>query len=363
MDKPIETLLQLLAMTINGQSKEIAANVDWQAVLHLAQSQGVRSLVYEALERLKREAAGCHSFPDHKLLIQSYAQTLYLEKRYTKYLALAQEISDLWKRNGIKTIVFKGFAHSRYYPIPAHREFGDFDCYLIDSHGCAYKQGNDIARQIGLNVDDSWYKHSHIIYKALTVENHHFFTAVRRGGTDKLLHQYIVKTIGNGRTLEKLEGTDFYVLPVEAEGLFMLYHSLTHFLVEGINLRHFVDWACWIRINQDKIKWMEFYAKCKHFRLDGFVNVLNTIAVKYLGVELHDKTIFADSEYAWKTIESAICDDSSIYNRNKGRWYERFHVIGNAFKYSWKYRDVAHVSMFGYIWQFVYGFTCRREEN
>ena len=106
-----------------------------------------------------------------------------------------------------------------------------------------------------------------------------------------------------------------------------------------------------------------FYAKCKRFKLDGFVDVLNTIAVKYLGVELHDPTIFADSAYAERTIESALYDDTAIYNRSKGIWYERVHVIGNAFKHSWKYRDVAHYSMVGYVWQFVYGFLKKGEED
>lgn len=359
-------LLWLVRVALNGKvvDDSLPSNVNWLDVMRLSQTQGIRGLVYEALETIKKEVPDVTDFPDKELVIQSYVQTLYVEKRYAKQFTLAQEISDLWKRNGLKTIVFKGFAHSRYYPKPEHREFGDFDCYLLDSYGRnAYSQGNDIARKNGMNVDDSWYKHSHILYKTLTIENHQFFTSARRGGTDKLLHQYIVKAIGDGSKLDRLTGTDIYVLPVEAEGLFMLYHSLTHFLVEGINLRHFVDWACWIRANQDKIQWANFYADCKHFRLDGFVDVLNTIAVKYLGVELHDKAIFADSEFAEKTIASALYDDSAIYNRSKGRWYERIHVISNAFKYSWKYRDVAHVSMVGYIWQFVYGFIYRREEN
>ena len=212
-----------------------------------------------------------------------------------------------------------------------------------------------------MHVDDSWYKHSHISYKKLTIENHQFFTSARRGGTDKALHQYIVEAIGDGLDLERLRDTDIYVLPLKAEGLFLLYHSLTHFLVEGINLRHFVDWACWIKANQDKIAWKEFYTLCKRFRLDGFVDVMNTIAVKLLGVELHDKSIFVESKYAKRTIESALYDDSSIYNRSKGRWYERWRVISNAFRYSWKFRDVAHYSMIGYVWQFVYGFLRRKE--
>ena len=356
------TLLQLLRIVLNGRVCTIKDNVDWRNVLILAQKQGVRGLAYEALELLKQENAECDSFPDHITLMQWYAQTAFVEKMFVQHVALAKDVVGLWNQHGIKTIVFKGMAHSRYYPKPEHREFGDFDCYLIDAYGnCAYRQGNEIARKKGLTVDDGWYKHSHIAYKKLTIENHRFFTSVRHSVTDRALYQYIVEAIGDGSQLERLNGTDIYVLPIEAEGLFMLYHSLSHFLVEGIYLRHFVDWACWIKANQDKVEWTEFYSLCKRFRLDGFADVLNTIAVKNFGVELHDKSIFADSEFAERTIKSALYDNSSIFNRGKGQWYERLHVISNAFRYSWKYKDVAHYSMIGYVWQFVYGFLRRKE--
>lgn len=355
-------LLQLLSIAINRKCFILDDNVDWRNVLILAQKQGVRGLAFEALELLKQENAECGSFPDRTTLMQWYAQTAFVEKMFAQHVALAKDVVELWKHHGIKTVVFKGLAHSRYYPRAEHREFGDFDCYLIDAYGeCAYRQGNEVARKKGLMVDDGWYKHSHIAYKKLTIENHQYFTSARRGGTDLALHKYIVEAIGNGSKLERLDGTEIYVLPVEAEGLFMLYHSLTHFLVEGINLRHFVDWACWIKTNQNKLEWTEFYSLCQRFRLDGFADVLNTIATKYLGVELNDKRIFADSEFAERTIESALYDDTSIYNRGKGQWYQRLHVIGNAFRYSWKYRDVAHYSMIGYVWQFVYGFLRRNE--
>ena len=362
MDKSSKTLLRLLDIAINGNVKEIDDNVAWRNVLILAQKQGVRGLAYEALELLKQENEACTCFPDRTTLMQWYAQTAFVEKMFVQHVALAKDVVELWKQHGIKTAVFKGLAHSRYYPKPEHREFGDFDCYLIDAYGeRAYRQGNEVARKKSLLVDDGWYKHSHIAYKKLTLENHQYFTSARRGGTDLALHKYIVEAIGNGSKLERLDGTEIYVLPVEAEGLFMLYHSLTHFLVEGINLRHFVDWACWIKANQDKLEWSEFYSLCKRFRLDGFADVLNTIATKYFGVELNDKRIFADSKFAERTIESALYDDTSIYNRGKGQWYQRLHVIGNAFRYSWKFRDVAHYSMIGYVWQFVYGFLRRKE--
>lgn len=353
-------LLHLLAAAINGTEVKIRDGVDWSIIFNTAQRQGVGGLLLEALE----QAGVGEKKPAKDLLMKCFARTVMVERMYAKHLMLAKEATEVWKRQGIRTIVFKGLAHSRYYPKADHREFGDFDCFLLDMQGkSAYKQGNEVARRNGWSVDDGWYKHSHIAYKGLTIENHQFFTSARRGGTDMALHKYMVEAIGDGSELDKLEGTDIYVLPLEAEGLFMLYHSLTHFLVEGINLRHFVDWACWIMVNQGKMSWADFYELCKRFRLDGFVDVLNTISVKYLGVTMADKAIVANSPYAERTIMSALYDDSSIYNRSKGRWYERMHVIGNAFRYSWKYRDVAHYSMVGYVWQFVKGFIMRREEE
>lgn len=363
-DKGIEkNIISLIGIALGSRKAyDFSEYTDWEKILSLSQKQGVRGLVYEALETIKQNKGDVKAFPQRMQIMQCYAQTVHVERMYARHFVLAKGIVELWKQQGIKTIVFKGLAHSRYYPRPEHREFGDFDCYLIDADGnCAYRQGNEIAKKSGYAVDDSWYKHSHIAYKKLTIENHQYFTSARRGGTDLALHKYIVEAIGNGNQLERLDGTDIYVLPLMTEGLFMLYHSLTHFLVEGINLRHFVDWACWIKTNQDKVEWTEFYSLCQRFRLDGFADVLNTIAVKYLGVELNDNRIFADSEFAERTIESALYDDTSIYNRGKGQWYQRLHVIGNAFRYSWKYRDVAHYSMIGYVWQFVYGFLRRKE--
>ena len=364
MNTSAEALLQLSDIVINGRGQTIPDNADWQDVLALAKKQGIRALVYDAFDNLKKSGTDIKGFPENEQIIKFYTQTVLTENSHTRYFELAKHVSEMWKRHGIKTIVFKGLAHSRYYPKPTHRELGDFDCYLIGGKGnCAYEQGNDVARKNGLKVDDGWYKHSYIIYKALTIENHRFFTSARRGGTDMALHKFIIDAIGDGSRLGRLDGTDIYTLPIEAEGLFMLYHSLTHFLVEGIRLRHIVDWACWMKANQDKLQWKEFYEFCKRFRLDGFTDVLNTIAVEYLGLELHDKTIFADSRYAARTIESVLNDDTSIYNRGKGRWYERLHVIGNAFKHSWKFRHVAHYSTIGYVWRFVYGFLLRKERK
>lgn len=359
-----QALLRLLGGAIRCAEVTLAEPVDWSAVTQMAQAQGVSGVAFETVERMGMQQSARRLLPNRELLMQWYSQTLFIARQQTRHLSLAQEMATLWAEHGLRTIVFKGLAHSRYYPQPAHREFGDFDCFLLDSNGRpAYQKGNEVARKLGLAVEDGWYKHSHIIYKGLTIENHQYFTAARRGGADKLLNDYLLAAIGNGSKLKRLGDTPLYVLPVEAEGLFMLYHALTHFLVEGIRLRHIVDWACWMQANQGRIEWKAFYTQCQRFRLDGFVDVLNTIAAKQFGVPLHDPAIFADSPHAPRVIASALHDDTAIYSRSRGRWWERLHVVDNALHSQWKFRDVAHRSMLAYVGQFVLGFIKRGEGN
>ena len=211
----------------NSNAYDFPKYTDWEKIMLMSQKQGVRGLVYEALETIKQKNIDVKAFPQRLQIMQCYAQAVQVEKMYAKHMSLTKDIVALWKKHGIKTIVFKGIAHSRYYFRPEHREFGDFDCYLIDGQGrCAYKQGNEIARKNGLIVDDDWYKHSHIAYKQLTIENHRFFTSARRGGTDMALHKYMVELISDVCQLERIDGTDIYVLPLEAEGLFMVSTQL-----------------------------------------------------------------------------------------------------------------------------------------
>ena len=52
-DEVALALLRLLQIALNGSIPQKVGKVEWPQVMQLAQSQGVRALVYEALELLK----------------------------------------------------------------------------------------------------------------------------------------------------------------------------------------------------------------------------------------------------------------------------------------------------------------------
>lgn len=359
------SLLQYLiaGTSVNKVLFEDMSSSEWEELFQLTSDQGVMAITLEGIKNSDLK-------PNDMVLIKWFGYANIIENKYKQHLSLARELTDYWAQKGIRTMVFKGLALCQYYPNPAQREFGDFDCYLFNDKNDAFEAGNIAAKEIGASVDDSWYKHSKISYKELTVENHHFFTAARKGKTERRLNKQLVDILGDGSPLARLDNTNIFLPHVEFEGLFYLYHALNHFLVEGINLRHFCDWAFWLKANQSKINWNSFYAQCKEYKYERFVNVLNEIAIKYFGLKISNPEIIqklgetANIELlADRVIDNTLFVDSKIYNKGKSVWSQRLSVITNAFKYSWKYREVAQYSLISYLWSYVYGFIVRDEDD
>lgn len=73
-------MLLLLDIALNLRVQKIAEKVEWPQVMQLAKNQGVRALVYEALELLKQADEASDNFPDRMTVMQCYAQTAFVEK-------------------------------------------------------------------------------------------------------------------------------------------------------------------------------------------------------------------------------------------------------------------------------------------
>lgn len=97
-----------------------------EALFRLAARQGVLAVVYDAVSLLPKE-----NRPPRNLNLQWALSVENIENRYCMQLANGAELAGLWTAAGFRPVVLKGFAVSRYYPVPEHRECGDFDCFWV----------------------------------------------------------------------------------------------------------------------------------------------------------------------------------------------------------------------------------------
>lgn len=354
------TLLYLVRIAIG--TEEVGncnfEGVSWQAVYALARKQGVLAIAFDGLTKLfEHDKEFAKSFPQ-PLKLQWINAVFNIEQRYERQRVVCAELAEKWAEQGVKTLCMKGLAFSTFYPVSNHRECGDFDCYLYDD----YKKGNDIARALGAKVDDGWYKHSEIIYRKVMIENHRFIVAVRGGKKMKNLHT-LLDNIARTEERKQLFDTQIEMPSAMFNALFMSYHSLTHFLSEGIRLRHLLDWALFLKKEQNNLDWNRFYTLCGEFNMRAFVDCSTALAVKIFGIEIDNPQIVADSPYAERVLRSVIDDSMEVFSQNIGAWRKRMMLIRNLFASRWKYKAFASRGIFIHFIVLAWGFFTHPEEN
>ena len=338
------------------------ATVDWREVCILAKRQGVLAIVWDSIQKLTAEGRFTpDQLPNKSLKLQWALSAEHIEKRYRKQLALASELSEVYAIQGIGTVVLKGLAISRYYPTPEHRECGDLDCFLVKLDGsqpgyapiknsqgrpvACYDDGNYIAKSAGADVKIGFYKHSHITYKGLMVENHAFCTAVRGSRKKKEFERHL-QTLLTTQPLTPIGDSKLLSPCADFNALFLTVHSFQHFLTEGIKLRHVLDWALLIRAEQDNIDWQSFYMWCDKMHFTKFADALTAIAVEDLGIEITNPSIHTHSDLKDKVLEDILYSNNSVHNTKASKFKKRMMIIRNRLLGGWKYSELYEKSAF-----------------
>ena len=336
-----------------GASFEVGA-VEWPKVYEMARKQGVLAVVFDGLAKvLEQDKEFAKSFP-RDLKLRWIMQTQSIEQTYARQLALSAELAERFAESDIATVCLKGLAVAKYYPVPSHRECGDLDCFLMGD----YERGNLLAEELGAKVEREFYKHSHIIYKGLMVENHQFCTAVRGSKLFKARERHLQNLLKT-TTPDYIADTKLISPCCDFNALFLTTHGFGHFLTEGIRIRHILDWVLFVKSEQANIDWKSLYEWCDRLGYTRYLNTLNAIAVDNFGLEL-----CAEAQLDRSLAERLLNDchtSSSIFNQSSSPWRTRFAILRSYLSSAWKYHKVHRRSILVYLFQIVKGFIFERE--
>ena len=334
---------------------------EWESIRSLASEQGVSGVCFAGVQKVVNSlGVDGVKYTD----IMSYLKWLGTTAKRNQFndsqLTTTKRLAEALGRQDVKLMLMKGQANGLNYPNPMHREKGDIDCFLIKNGRCAYTEGNRIAKELGLSVDESWYKHSVINANGESVENHQYFVHTRDGKRGKNLD----KTLREFVFVDKYEtypDSEILLPPVMFNALFLTYHALAHFVSEGMHLKQIVDWVMFIKKYGNDIDWAALRKMCDEFNLRVFLECTNLIASKYF--RLTNVTALS-AEYAdlsERIITSIFNDKDFVFGSGEGNWHNRWHLITNLFKYRWKYEDVYETSIWKQIWYYATGFIFKTE--
>ena len=354
----LDDLISIVRFSIRNNNGFISNDsIDWQEIYELSCKLGVSALVCDGLQLLNDLNI------EEDLYFKWIGQSLVKEEDFAHHLSIVREFACRCAERNVKVYVLKGLAFSTYYPNPKHRPCGDIDVFCVNEDGKpAYHEGNEVARLMGAKVDTHWYKHSQIHYKGVMIENHEYLVCTREGKQYKELNRRLTDLLLSDTKDRRLFDTNALMPSTYFNALFQAYHSCSHFLSEGIGLKHVLDWATFLQKEQDNIEWSQYYAVCERYHLKRFVVAMTDIAVNKLGVNISNTSIEIDSPYAERLWNSVLYDDAKVFGTPGGAWNHRVRLVKNAIKYKWKFTEIAQESFLRHIIISVFGFFFHTED-
>lgn len=345
-----ETILfKLISLGLEEQEYcNIPLFVDWKCLWKMASEQGVSAFCLDGLQLL--EMSNCNLETIHKQLkMQWIASVIHQEQVYHTQWNAAKSLGELYDQHRINTYVLKGFSLSRFYPKPEHRPCTDMDCYLKDK----YEDGNKIAKENGLTVDCSYYKHSKILLRGLMVENHQFLLPIKGSGKAKRFEHELRSWIEDGNN-EYISDSRLKATSSFFDAVYILAHAQEHFLNEGIILRHICDWAMVLKAHADKVDWDEWKRVCKEYGMLSFGYAMSRLANKVCGVTVPfdcPKDDEADRRLLDDTLYRKTCN-----NGKRSDMQVRIDLVKNMFRNSWKYRMFSDTNFLMFCGRRVWGY-------
>ena len=314
---------------------------EWRAMYRVSVEQGVTAVVFDFVKTLPKSEA-----PDMALLMAWLSAATGVELSMRRMQIKAEEFAEEMGKREIPVVVLKGMAFAQYYPNPLHRECGDLDCYMMGKK----EDGDLTAVELGGKVEEAGYKHSHLTYEGLTIENHRFFTDFDNTPTGILTERVLGELIQEGHSY--IGSSKLCCPSANFNALFLLKHAQGHFIDEGIRMRHVLDWALFLKGEQEKVDWSRVLPMLEATRTAMFAGVMTAIAIRYLHIDVHNKGLLALEESAEQRMVDAVLayimgEQPAIYV--DGFWHKAKRILRRFYR-MWKFRSLASESYPRMVW-------------
>lgn len=345
-------LLRLLRHGLGAEDEALFSVDDWEEVSVVAQRQGILPIVFDGYAKLSALGSPAATLPS-PIKKQWIANAYGTENRFVVQKKAACEMSSIFANNQIRTYVLKGLIFSECYSRPYHRFSADMDCFLTSEQGIdtdVWELGNVLMEQNKYQVSRGYYKNSTFYMPGLMVENHKFLTPFRGNWRLKKLEILLQQMIRLDKGLDKMDGTELYRPPTMVSAMFLIEHSFSHFLHEGLNLRHYTDWMMFRQYHENDIDWPELNRYVDVFGFRPFYD-----AYTHVGECIMGQRESASLSIPEKRMMDSIWEGLDLHDTIRGI-RGKLNLVGDTLRAAWKYRYFSPISMPRALWIQVKGF-------
>lgn len=261
-----EVVLKLVRKALDSSWQiDLPEEIDWEEALDHAIAQGVLGLCFEAMEKLP-----ANQRPALEMLMQWYGHTEKQSLQYEHTWDVARKLDRLWSAAGIHATVLKGRAIAQYYPVPSHRYSCDLDVFIKDDweRACKLLEGK------GVQLEFEVYKEAEFTLDGVYVECHRYITPIRGNKYLQVFERYL-RSLLDSEPKVCFDGTTLACPPLMFTVMLYVEHALGDLQQGKLSLKHIVDWVV---LRKQDVDWKAFETRCKEFKFDRFVALIEALA-------------------------------------------------------------------------------------
>ena len=263
---------------------------EWAEIYAMSKKQAVQGVAFLALERLNEEGQK----PPVAILYEWIAAAEQIKVRNEVLNGRCGEITRIFAEAGFRSCILKGQGNTLMYPVPESRTSGDIDIWVYSQANtdCTDETDNSLRHAITKFVKgrcpNAFEQYHHIdfpIFKDVEVEVHYTPGQLLTPRSNKRFQEWCrlesIRLIDN--SLENIYGFSFPSIAFNA--VYQMAHMMIHFFIEGIGLRHFVDYFYVLKKLHEESCTEDNVALFKHLGLLKFAKGVMWVEKEILGLD------------------------------------------------------------------------------
>ena len=222
-----------------GSAKEIPGSLkeaDWKELYAIAKKQCLVGVLFDGIKKLPAEYVGMKK----EILLQWMAESQMLEKANVRLNDAAIQVSEWFRKKGLRTCILKGQGNALLYPNPYSRTPGDIDIWVEGED----KRVISFVRSISPHEKACYHHIEFPSYKGVEVEVHYRPSFLLCFWNNRKLQKYYerVKEEQFSHRVMLGEQGEIAIPTAEFNLIFQLTHIFSHLMNEGIGLRQLLDY-------------------------------------------------------------------------------------------------------------------------
>ena len=299
---------------------------EWEDIYRQSEKQAVLGVCFHGVQRLKEQK----QYPPKELLFKWIAIVEQIKKQNILAFRRSSEIVNIFAELGFRNCILKGQGNALMYTNPYIRMSGDIDIWVDASR-------KDINNYVKTKYPDAFEQEDHIefpIFKDIEVEVHYKPCTLLSLSVNRKFLKWCQSVIDVQMRHEVKLPEDMGKICVptaEFNVIFQMAHIMIHFFIEGIGLRHFIDYFYVLKTNTNQRSMthrndnrMKITNLFKELGLMNFARGVMWIEKECLGLE-DDYLLVEPDERRGKVILNEMLEggnfghyDERFKSRNKG---------------------------------------------